>query len=158
MNPSRVTNADIDSDYSGKDRDTVKEFLLKDHMNVPTIRSAEIITFNTIALKGAIRDVCRALYKDGGFKGKTYLQTADEICKLAESNEASARKKYPDVFEFVDIVNGTIVSVGTHPSGVLLSDLPIDETVGLCSLSSSPYPVSMLNMKELDDLMYVKFI
>lgn len=156
MNPSRVTNADIDSDYSGKDRDTVKEFLLKDHMNIPTIRSAEIITFNTIAMKGAIRDVCRALYKDSGFKGKTYLQAADEICKLAESNEDEARRKYPEVFEYVDIVNGTIVSIGTHPSGVLISDLPIDETVGMCSLSSSPYPVSMLNMKELDDLMYVK--
>lgn len=156
MNPSRVTNADIDSDYSGKDRDAVKEFLLKYHMNIPTIRSAEIITFNTIAMKGAIRDVCRALYKDGGYKGKTYLQIADEICKLADNSEDEARRKFPEVFEYVDIVNGTIVSIGTHPSGVLLSDLPIDETVGLCSVSTSPYPVSMINMKELDDLMYVK--
>ena len=46
MNPSRVTNADIDTDYSGKDRETIKRFLLKDKMNLPSIRSAEIITFN----------------------------------------------------------------------------------------------------------------
>ena len=44
MNPSRVTNADIDTDYSGKDRETIKRFLLKDKMNLPSIRSAEIIT------------------------------------------------------------------------------------------------------------------
>lgn len=155
MNPSRVTNADIDTDYSGKDRDTIKEFLLRDKMNLPTINSAEIITFNTIAMKGAIRDVCRALYKDVD-NGKNYLKIADEVCKLAEANEDTARKKYPEVFKYVDIVNGTIVSIGTHPSGVLISDLPIDETVGLCSISTSPYPVSMINMKELDDLMYVK--
>lgn len=56
----------------------------------------------------------------------------------------------------MDIVNGTIVSIGTHPSGVLISDLPIEQTVGLYSVSTSEYPVSMINMKELDDLMYVK--
>ena len=158
MNPSRVTNADIDTDYSGKDRDTVKRFLLKDKMNLPTIQSAEIITFNTIALKGAIRDVCRALYKDKHEMGsdENYIQITNRICKEAESNEEAARRRYPEVFKYVDIVNGTIVSIGTHPSGVLISDLPIEQTVGLCSVATSDYPVSMINMKELDDLMYVK--
>ena len=154
MNPSRVTNADIDTDYSGKDRDKVKQFLLKDKMNLPNIRSAEIITFNTIALRGAIRDVCRALYRDN--RDVNYIQVADKICNEAELHEEKAREDYPDVFMYVDIVNGTIVSIGTHPSGVLISDLPIEETVGLCSVSTSDYPVSMINMKELDDLMYVK--
>lgn len=154
MNPSRVTNADIDTDYSGKDRETVKQFLLRDKMNLPNIRSAEIITFNTIAIKGAIRDVCRALYKDR--TDINYLQTANLICKEVELHENEIRKKYPEVFKYVDIVNGTIVSIGTHPSGVLISDLPIEQTVGLCSVSTSDYPVSMINMKELDDLMYVK--
>ncbi len=154
MNPSRVTNADIDTDYSGKDRDTIKQFLLRDKMNLPSIQSAEIITFNTIALKGAIRDVCRALYKDK--KEVNYLQVANHICKEVELREESVRKEYPEVFKYVDIVNGTIVSIGTHPSGVLISDLPIDQTVGLCSIATSDYPVSMINMKELDDLMYVK--
>lgn len=158
MNPSRVTNADIDTDYSGKDRDTIKRFLLKDKMNLPNIQSAEIITFNTIALKGAIRDVCRALYKDNQAigTGENYIQIANKICKEAEANVDAARKKYADVFKYVDIVNGTIVSIGTHPSGVLISDLPIEQTVGLCSVATSDYPVSMINMKELDDLMYVK--
>lgn len=156
MNPSRVTNADIDTDYSGKDRDRVKEFLLRDKMNLPNIRSAEIITFNTIALKGAVRDVCRALYKDR--KDINYIELSNEISKELDLHEDEVRKKYPEVFEYVDIVNGTIVSIGTHPSGVLLSDLPIEETIGLCSISTSDYPVSMINMKELDDQMYVKLI
>lgn len=154
MNPSRVTNADIDSDYSGRDRAVVKQFLLRDNMGISSIKSAEIITFNTIALKGAVRDVCRALYKDD--VKVNYIQLANEISKELESREEELRKKYPEVFKYADIVNGTIVSIGTHPSGVLLSDLEIEETVGLCSTSASDYPVSMINMKELDELMYVK--
>lgn len=154
LNPSRVTNADIDTDYNGEDRDRVKEFLLKDKMNLPKIRSSEIITFNTIALKGAIRDVVKALYK--GKENVNYLKLASEIVDLADENEDKARKKYPDVFQYVDIVNGTIVSIGTHPSGVLVSDLDIDGLIGMCSVSTSDYPVSMLNMKELDEQMFVK--
>lgn len=152
MNPSRVTNADIDTDYSGKDRDRVKEFLLKEKMGLPNIQSAEIITFNTIEEKGAIRDVARAL----GIP----LSEVSGITKAAdsknESDRAAIRAKYKELFSYVDIVRGTIVSIGTHPSGVLISDLPISQTVGLCSISTSDYPVSMINMKELDDLMYVK--
>lgn len=154
MNPARVTNADIDTDYSGADRDKVKAFLLRDKMNLPNINSAEIITFNTIALKGAVRDVCRALYKDR--KDINYLELSNTINREAEADEEAARSKYPEVFEYVDIINGTIVSIGTHPSGVLISDLPIEQTIGMCSISTSDYPVSMLNMKELDDQMYVK--
>ncbi len=148
MNPSRVTNADIDTDYSSEDRDKVKYFLLHDHMNLPKIQSAEIITFNTIALKGAIRDVGRAL--------NISLKEVNDICNRVENEETTLRKKYPELFEYVDIVNGTVVSIGTHPSGVLVSDKNLYEDIGLCSLATSKYPVSMLNMKELDALMYVK--
>lgn len=154
MNPARVTNADIDTDYGGIDRDKMKEFLLKDKMNLDTIQSAEIITFNTIAMKGAIRDVCRALFKEG--KPNEYIKITNEVVALAEKDEEKARHKYPDVFKYVDLLNGTIVSIGTHPSGVLVSDLPIARMIGLCSTSTSDYPISMLNMKELDDLMWVK--
>ncbi len=150
LNPSRVTNADIDTDYSNEDRDKVKQFLLKDKMGMDSIRSAEIITFNTIKLKGAIRDVGRAL--------NIPLDVVGVICNACGDDivPQEMRLKYQELFYYVDIVNGTITSVGTHPSGVLISDIPIDETVGLCSISSSEHPVSMLNMKELDALMYVK--
>ena len=125
-------------------------------MNLSNIKTSEIITFNTIALKGAIRDVCRALYKkDQGDDGE-YLKIADAICAEVERDEDGMRKKYPEVFKYVDIVNGTIVSIGSHPSGVLVSDRDIERDVGLCSISTSDYPVSMLDMHGLDGQMYVK--
>ena len=148
LNPDRVSNSDIDTDYSGRDRDRVKEFLLKDHLDLDKIECSEIITFNTIALKGAIKDVCRALDYP--------LDVADEISKNVESDEEKYRKLYPDVFEYVDILNGTVVSIGSHPSGVLVTDVDLSKQIGMCSISTSNYPVSMLNMKELDSLFYVK--
>lgn len=126
-------------------------------MNLPNIKTSEIITFNTIALKGAVRDVCRALYKkrDGTDDGK-YLEIADYISDNVDDNEKKMREEYPDVFKYVDIVSGTIVSIGSHPSGVLVSDRNIEEDVGLCSIATSDYPVSMLDMHGLDGQMYVK--
>lgn len=154
MNPNRVSNADIDTDYASDDRDKVKQYLLKDRMNLENIHTSEIITFNTVATKGAVRDVCRALYKDANVD---YMEISNEISKMIDDGqEEQARIKYKEVFEYVDIISGTIVSIGTHPSGVLVSDLDIEETVGLCSVSTCENPVSMLNMKELDELMYVK--
>lgn len=152
QNPSRVTNCDIDTDYYSKDREKVKYFLLHDHMNLDNIQTSEIITFNTIATKGAVRDVCRAILPDD-----EYLGVSSIISKMIDDdNESVARQEYPQIFEYVDIINGTVVSIGSHPSGVLVTDKNIAEEIGTCSLSTSDYPVSMLNMKELDALMYIK--
>lgn len=151
INPDRISLADIDTDYGEADREKAREHLLLDHMNSDRIKTSEIITFNTIATKGAIRDVARALEID--------LQTVSTICNSLESGDVipdSLRKKWAKLFEYVDIVNGTIVSIGSHPCGVLISDRNIDEEVGLCTTSGSKYPVSCLYMKELDELNFVK--
>lgn len=155
MNPSRVTNADIDSDYCSVDREKIKYFLLHDKLNLPNIKTSEIITFNTIAMKGAIKDVCRA-FNIPLDEAQTISDavTTDENHKWVIDNKW--REKYPDIFKYVDIVSGTIVSIGSHPSGVLVSDRDIESDIGLCSISTSDYPVSMLDMHGLDGQMYVK--
>lgn len=155
MNPSRVTNADIDTDYCSADREKIKYFLLHDKLNLPNIKTSEIITFNTIAMKGAIKDVCRALNIS-----LDEAQTISDAVTMDEKHnwiiDNKWREKYPEVFKYVDIVSGTIVSIGSHPSGVLVSDRDIESDIGLCSISTSDYPVSMLDMHGLDGQMYVK--
>lgn len=152
LNPSRVSVADIDSDYTAKDRDRVKRYLLEEHMGFPQINAAEIITFNTIATKGAIRDIGRAL--------EYSYDVVDSICKTIDEDgnvPANVREEYPELFEYVDIVIGTIVSIGSHPCGILISDRNIEEEIGLCTTSGSEYPVTMLYMKELDKQNWVKW-
>ena len=132
--------------------------MLAEHLNLPTVKTAEIITFNTIAVKGAIRDIGRGLNMP--------LEEVDTIAKAVHEVSVDEekivtiddewRQKYPELFKYVDIVIGTIVSIGSHPSGVLVSDHDIESEVGLCYLKDDPYPVSFLNMKELDVLNMVK--
>lgn len=194
MNKERVSLADIDTDWLSEDRKTVKDYLYQKE----GLYCCDIVTFNTIALKGAIRDICRALYKEVDFysklspkwqkrydeyqkncdyynaqgqsldmpddleeeikrvSGGNYIKISEEIIAMCEIDEDVARKKYPDVFKYVDLVNGVVVSVGNHPAGCVVSPIPVDEWFGTFTTSSDEYPVSLLNMKEIDSLNFVK--
>lgn len=90
--------------------------------------------------------------------GNNYIKIAEEIISMCETDENAARQKYKDVFKYVDLVNGVVVSVGNHPAGCVVSPVPVDEWFGTFTTSSDKYPISMLNMKEIDSLNFVKFI
>ena len=179
MNRERISLADVDSDWYSEDRDKVRQYLY----NKEGLYCCDIVTFNTIALKGAIDDVCRALYKqeypkwlrdqmNSDIEGygkltdyttakmkefdKEYLDIADKIKTEAEADEAAARQKNKEVFKYVDLVNGVVVSVGNHPAGCVVSPFPVDEWFGTFTTKSCKYPISVLNMKEIDSLNFVK--
>ncbi len=144
LSADRVSLMDIDSDYPPSKRDEIKKFLY----SIDSFNCCDIITHNTIALKGAIRDVGRAL----GIS----LSVIDEISKNIETDEDKYRKEYPNLFKFVDKLNGTIVSVGAHPCGTVVSDYNLDECIATFTTSSNEYPISQINMKEIDSQNFVK--
>lgn len=158
MDKSKYSLADVDMDNSAKDRDKLKFWMLNDHLDLPNVKTCEIITFNTIALKGAIRDIGRGLdmpLDEVDTIAKAVHEVAVDEEKIVTIDD-SWRKKYPELFKYVDIVIGTIVSIGSHPSGVVVSDHDIESEFGLCYLKDDPYPVSCINMKELDSLNFTK--
>ena len=144
MNEERVSLADVDTDWSPENREFIKQYIY----NKEGLYCADIVTFNTVALKGSIRDCGRAL--------NIPLNEIDEICKNIETDEDKYREQYKELFEYVDIVNGTVVSIGNHPCGLIVCDKPLEDIVGLMTLSTCDYPVSMLNMKEIDSQNFVK--
>jgi DNA polymerase-3 subunit alpha len=144
MNPERVSLPDIDVDYPPSQRDKVKKYVF----NKPNIHCADIITFNTIALKGAIRDVARAL--------KIPLNEVNYICNNIDKQEEEFRKLYPKLFKYVDLLNGVNTSVGFHPCGSITSPITLEDNIGLFTTSTDEYPISQINMKEIDSLNYVK--
>lgn len=145
MNTERVSLADIDTDWQPNQREDVKDYVY----SMKGLYCADIITFNTVALKGSIRDVARALEID--------LSIVNDICEnINDDNIESYREQYKELFEYVDIINGTVVSIGTHPCGQVVSPIPLDENMGLLTLATCKNPVTMLNMKEIDSLNYVK--
>ena len=197
MNVERVSLSDIDTDFPPSRIDEVKNYIF----SKAGLHCCDIITFNTIALKGAIKDVCRAFhYENIEYTPETvkkkisewekrieghdsrdtdvrmpkdiivdiekysihkevpyeYVSFANELSNLVDTDEELARKQYPDIFELVDLVNGTIVSVGSHPCGCVVSPDTVSDKIGTFTTSTSIYPISQIYMKEIDGLNYVK--
>lgn len=151
MNKERVSLADIDTDWSKKDRYKVRDYMF----NKDGLYCCDIVTFNTIAMKGAIKDVGRAL----GMSVEDTQTISDAVYqddKKKDCIDTYYTDKYPELFKYVDIVKGTIVSIGNHPSGLVVSPYPVDEWFGLCSTKSNDNMISQINMKELDGLQFVK--
>lgn len=144
INRERISLADIDTDWSPDDKEKVKEYLY----NRDGLYCCEIVTYNTIQLRGAIRDVARAL--------EIPLEDVAAICDLAESDIEAARKKYPKLMKYAEMCNGVIVSVGNHPAATVVSPYPVDEWFGLISTTNNPHPVSAINMKEVESLNFLK--
>lgn len=146
INPNRVSLMDVDSDWFDDDKVWVQHFLLNDDK----FNSSYIITYNTISLKGAARDVGRAL--------NTPKEIIDEISNGADDEETVLllRNKYKEIFKYIDIIMGTIVSFGSHPAGVVVSDRDIAREIGTVTLATNDYPVSCCNMKEVDSCNWIK--
>ena len=144
MNTERVSLSDIDTDFPPSRINEVKQYIFNKH----GLYCSDIVTFNTIALKGAIRDVGRAL--------EMPLNEVGQICNAVEQDENKCRAKYPELFKYVDIVNGCVVSVGNHPCGLVVSPHSIDDRMGLFTTSTDDVPISQINMKEVDLQNYVK--
>ena len=144
MNTERVSLSDIDTDFPPSRINEVKQYIFNKH----GLYCSDIVTFNTIAIKGAIRDVGRAL--------EMPLDEVGQICNTVEQDENKCRDKYPELFKYVDIVNGCVVSVGNHPCGLVVSPHSIDDRMGLFTTSTDDVPISQINMKEVDLQNYVK--
>ena len=145
MNDERVTLADIDTDWPPQARAIIKDYIFESKRD---LYCAEVITFNTVAIKGSIRDIGRALNMD--------LSIINEICKNIEDKEDYYREMYKELFEYVDIIKGCIVSVGINPSGLVVSPIDLSKTIGTLTLSTSTHPVVMLSKKYVEMLNYVK--
>ncbi|WP_179123881.1 DNA polymerase III subunit alpha [Paraliobacillus ryukyuensis] len=144
MNKDRVTLADIDVDFPPSRRQDVIDYIA----GIKGIDFCEIITFNTMALRGAIENIGRAL--------KIPLPEVDKIKELADADYEKFKKKYPEVEKHTKIMNGVYESIGSHPSGFVVSPVNISEFFGLCKTKESKYAVSQINMKELEALKFLK--
>lgn len=143
MNPHRVSLCDIDVDYEPSRRQEIIDWVFKH----PKVHAYGIVTFNTVATLGSIDEL-----------GRAFKIPLDEVKAIKESlntpTESNYRDKYPQVFELMPYIEGTVLSVGYHPSGYLATPFEIDEMVG--TFTSGDYIVSQCNMVELDYMNWVK--
>lgn len=154
MNPERVSLADVDTDIYAEDRYKVREYFFgQDEKGL--MHCCNIVTFNTIQLRGAIKDIGRAY----GLSPDETQNICDSIIEDEDGNERvpdSILEKYGDMFKYVDMVIGVVTSLGRHAAGIVCSPTDISRDFGLLSIESDPRPVSQIDMHEIDSLNYVK--
>ncbi|AWG44165.1 hypothetical protein BEH_07870 [Priestia filamentosa] len=143
-NEDRVSLGDIDIDFDPNDRGKVFEYIINRFENKQT---AYIITFNTVADKGTIDEIGRAL--------KIPLSEVSVIKKDYDSDPDKARETYPHVFKYFDGIKGTITSKGMHPAGIVASPITLDDSIGF--IYDEDKPIVQCGMKAIDSLNYVKF-
>ena len=135
MDPDRDEMPDIDIDICQNGRAEIIEYVRQTYGHV-----AQIITFNTLAAKAAIRDVSRVLgvpladadraAKLIPFELKMTLEKAlnqePEFKKLYESDESMHR-----VIDIARRIEGLARNAGVHAAGVVIADQPLDNFVPL---------------------------
>ena len=127
LNPERVTMPDIDIDFCYIRRDEVIEYVKRrygeDHV-------AQIITFGTMAAKGAIRDVGRVMnmsYAEVDKIAKLIPQELGMTLDKALKNSSEFRQLYENdeqvkkLVDFAKDIEGLPRHSSTHAAGVVIS-------------------------------------
>ncbi len=137
LNPERVSMPDIDVDFCYVRRQEVIEYVTRKYGKD---RVAQIVTFGTMAARGAIRDVGRALnipYNDVDVVAKQVPNELHITIDKALTINAELKKMYdeqPQVRELIDTaraLEGMPRNASTHAAGVVITKDPVDTYVPL---------------------------
>ena len=137
LNPERVTPPDIDIDFCMLRRNEVIDYVTDKYGRENV---SQIITFGTMAARGAIRDVGRSLnipYAEVDKIAKLVPQTPDatltkamaqvkELQQVAESDP-----RYAQLIEVAQRLEGTARHASTHAAGVVIAPRPLVELIPL---------------------------
>lgn len=140
LNPDRVTMPDIDLDYQDDRRAEVMEYC---NQKYGATHVSQIITFGTMAARGAVRDVGRVMnipladvdrvakVVPSTFQGKA-IPLADSLQKVAELKEIyNSSEEMKKLLDTASAIEGAVRNVGTHAAGVIISDKPLTEYLPL---------------------------
>ncbi len=135
LNPDRVSMPDFDIDFCVEGRATVKEYVVSrygaDHV-------AEIVAFDTLKARAAVRDVGRVLglpYALGDQLSRLLDARLPIAQSLVENKTLKARyDSNSDVKRLLDIaqkIEGMPRHVSTHAAGVVITAFPVSNYVPL---------------------------
>ena len=135
LNPERISMPDIDIDFCMNRRGEVIEYVRQKYGNDQV---AQIITFNTMAAKAAIKDVGRALDMPYGEVDRIAKMIQGRIgVTIAEvlKDNGPLTKAYesePNIKELIDTamrLEGLVRGAGVHAAGVVIAPSPLTELV-----------------------------
>ncbi|MDE3164796.1 MAG: DNA polymerase III subunit alpha, partial [Acidobacteriota bacterium] len=161
LNPERVSFPDVDVDFCMNRRGEVIKYVTEKYGREQV---AQIITFNTLGARAAIKDVGRVLempFADVERMTKMIpnvlnISLADAIQQ--EPNLADAAKKDPraaDVLEVAQRLEGLARNCSVHAAGVVISPQPLKDLVPLYKTNRDEI-VTQFDMGGLEKLQLLK--
>jgi DNA polymerase-3 subunit alpha len=161
LNPERVSMPDIDIDFDMNRRGEVIEYVTRKYGREQV---AQIITFNTMAAKAAIKDVGRALdmpYGDVDRIAKMVPATIGVTIEEALKDSPQLQEAYdsnPQTRELIDTakkLEGLVRGAGVHAAGVVIAPRPLTDLVPV-SRSKNDEIVTAYDMKAVEKLGLLK--
>jgi len=161
LNPERVSMPDIDIDFDMNRRGEVIEYVTRKYGREQV---AQIITFNTMAAKAAIKDVGRALdmpYGDVDRIAKLVPTTIGVTIEDALKDSPGLQEAYDSntqVRELIDTakkLEGLVRGAGVHAAGVVIAPRPLTDLVPL-SRSKNDEIVTAYDMKAVEKMGLLK--
>lgn len=160
LNPERVSMPDFDVDFCTERRQEVIDYVVRkygeDHV-------AQIITFGTMAARGGIRDVARAMAMPyGAADSVAKLVPAGPHISLKSALEMSPelKEKYDTDYEVHKLIDTAMAIEGTprhaskHAAGVVITEKPVSEYVPLAKNDDAV--VTQYTMTTLEELGLLK--
>ena len=161
LNPDRISMPDIDIDFCYVRRQEVIDYVIEKYGKDKVV---QIVTFNTMAAKGVIRDVGRALDmpyaqvdiiakmipNDLGMTIEKALTQNKELLAVYENDE--------DVKNLIDMgkrLEGLSRNSSIHAAGVVIAPESADEFVPLLKISDGPITTQFV-MTQLEELGLLK--
>ncbi|MDD4036004.1 MAG: DNA polymerase III subunit alpha [Bacilli bacterium] len=161
LNPERVTMPDIDIDFPDVYRDQVIDYVIKKYGSK---RVAQIITFGTLGMKQAVRDVGRVL----GLSNKLLDRVSSMLSNDTRENINTIYNKNNRFKELIDssdslkILYEVVSKIGgipryssIHAAGIVMSNQDLDEVVPLIKTETGTY-ITGYSMEYLEELGLLK--
>ncbi|MHB1022994.1 MAG: DNA polymerase III subunit alpha [Acidobacteriaceae bacterium] len=161
LNPERVSMPDIDIDFCMNRRGEVIEYVQRKYGREQV---AQIITFNTMAAKAAIKDVGRALdmpYGDVDKIAKLIPTTIGITIEQALTDNPQLQQVYENdaqIRELIDTakrLEGLVRGAGVHAAGVVIAPKPLTELVPV-TRSKNDEIVTAYDMKAVEKMGLLK--
>lgn len=133
LNPERVSMPDFDIDFCIEGRQAVKDYVVHKY---GADKVSEIIAFDTLKAKAAVRDIVRVLglsYSLGDKIAKMIDPKNDLSYSLKENKELAsmyeADKTVKRLIDFALKLEGMPRHTSIHAAGVVISDINLDDLV-----------------------------
>ena len=161
LNPERVSAPDIDMDFCMNRRSEMIEYTAKKY---GSDNICQIITFGTMAARGVIKDVGRALDIPYAEVDKIAKLIPDELNITLEkalndeprlNEEIAASETTARLFEIARRLEGVSRHSSTHAAGIVITPRPLIELIPLAKTNKDE-TTTQYSMKELESIGVLK--